>query len=103
RLAGQKGPVRVAPIVLLRRSEIDRPRCDERDQLVEVDRQLLHAIAEGFEVGVVPIRKAFIDDFYGLAILTAYQTGSAATRLARDDKRKSFVLRACPHGHFPVA
>jgi hypothetical protein len=93
---GQELALRVGPAVLDRARDVERPRGDEGQQLVLIDRQLGLAVRETSEVGAEPVREALRYRGHRLAVDPLAERRAAAARLVGDHHREARILGPGP-------
>ena len=87
--------VRIGPRVRRGAGDVHRPRGDEREQHVLIQRQVVLSVVEFAGVDAEPVGEA-VDFGHRLAELAPPQRRAAAAGLGRDGQREPLVLRSRP-------
>ena len=97
---GQKFPTRIRPLVASRTRHVERPRRDQRQQLVLVHGQRRFVVVVTAEVFCKPVRKFLIYNAHRLAVDALAQRRPAAAALVGNHEREPLVLRPGPKRRF---
>ena len=97
---GQKFATRIRPLVAHRTRHVERPRRDQRQQLVLVHGQRRFVVVVTAEIFRKPVRKFLIYDPHRLAVDALAQRRPATAALVGDHEREPLVLRPGPKRRF---
>src|SRR5688572_8661714 len=93
-------PARIRPEILVRAADKQRAWCDQRQELVLIDRQLGFCVLIGPQIAGEPVREARGQVVQPLAELAAKQRRAAVARAIGDDRGKALIESARPQRGF---